>query len=607
MRTESDTHRKHCDMSETRVRLVALCVPDLPLQRILRTREAAGMERATSRRIPLAVEHNGYVVACDAEARERGVRRGEALAQARAACAELELVPADEAEDRTALEGLAEALLALAPAVEIAWPDTLLLDASGAHLLPYERRVGACPPPGGGAETCPRPGDRAGARPPPAVECEALLAERAVALAAGLGLRCRAAVASGRAPARALARHSRAPTPVAPDAGAAALASLPISALELPAPLAERLTALGLREVGDLARLPAEALAHRFGAAGLAAWRLAHGDDPSPLVPYVPERLPEERLELEVPVESSEPLLFGLKRLCDRLAARLAGRSLGATRLALVLRLDPRSVGRGLVPRQGWPDPHEPCEVRLEIRLASPSSAASRWLLVLRERLAALRLPGAVTAAVLGVAEAAPAPIEQLAIGDRPEQLAALEGVLVRLAARLGDGALFAAEPVNRHRPEAAYQASAFAVKKDRRKETGKGTGKGKRNRAKGAGGPSNGVEAGIEPLSSPAASPPISVLVRPTRLLPRPQPLVALGEGGRLTALRVDQPGQRVGAGGQTLRVLALSPAERLAGEWWGDPFDRDYHRASIEGMGDCWIFRDAGDGRLWLHGFFD
>jgi protein ImuB len=84
----------------------------------------------------------------------------------------------------------------------------------------------------------------------------------------------------------------------------------------------------------------------------------------------------------------------------------------------------------------------------------------------------------------------------------------------------------------------------------------------------------------------------------RPTRLLARPQALVALGEGGRLTALRL---------AGRTLRVLALSPAERLAGEWWSDPFDRDYHRATLEGLGDCWIYRDAGDGRLWLHGFFD
>jgi protein ImuB len=523
-------------------RVLALCIPDLPLQRVLRTREALSERGARAprvpHRVPLAVERDGRVVACDAEARARGVRRDDALVQARAACAELEVVPVDDAEDRAALEGLAEALLALAPAVEIAWPDALLLDASGAHLLSKE---------GSGA---------AG---------EAALVGRAVALAADLGLRCRAAVASGRGPARALARHAPPPMPVAPDGGAAALADLPVSALDLPLPLGQKLAALGLQQVRDLSRLPPETLAHRFGAEGLAVWRLAQGDDPSPLVPHVPQRLPEERLELEAPVDSSEPLLFGLKRLCDRLAARLAGRGLGATRLALVLQLDPSG------------------EERLEIALASPSSAASRWLLVLRERLGALRLPAAVGAAVLGVAEAAPAPVEQLAIGDRPEQLVALEAVLARLAARLGDGAFFAAQPVDRHRPEAAYRPGAFAGKKRRAKA-------GQRKRGRGKGRNSEGEAA--------EAAHPLSTLVRPTRLLPRPQPLVALGEGGRLTALRV---------GGQTLRVVALSPAERLAGEWWGDPFDRDYHRARIEGLGDCWIFRDAGDGRLWLHGFFD
>jgi protein ImuB len=398
-----------------------------------------------------------------------------------------------------------------------------------------------------------------------------VLAERAVALAADLGLRCRAAVADGRAPARALARHGVARAPAAPGAAAAALAPLPLAALELAPPLASRLAALGLREVGDLARLPGDTLAHRFGAPGLAAWRLAHGDDPSPLVPYVPARLPEERLDLEAPVESAEPLLFALKRLCDRVAARLAGRGLGATRLSVALALDPRG------------------EERLEIALALPSSAASRWLLVLRERIGTLRLPAPVVAAVLAVAEAAPAPVEQLAIGDRPEQLAALEVVLTRLAARLGDGAVFAAQPVDRHRPEAAYQAGAFGGTGRR---GGKGAARAHRN-----GKPVN-ASASPPAAGEDEASPPPSALVRPTRLLARPQPLVALGEGGRLTALRV---------GGRTLRVLALSPAERLAGEWWGDPFDRDYHRARIEGLGDCWIFRDAGDGRLWLHGFFD
>ncbi|GEJ57298.1 Y-family DNA polymerase [Anaeromyxobacter diazotrophicus] len=505
-------------------RVLALWAPDLPLQRLLRAREAAGSGRGGPRP-PLAVEREGRVVACEAEARARGVRPGDALVQARAACAGLEVVPADEAADRAALEGLAEALLALAPAVEVALPDALLLDASGAHLL------------GAGAA-----GERA-------------LLERAVAVADELGLRVRAALARGRGPARALARHGRgAPIAAAGDA-TGALGPLPLAALELPAAMAERLAALGLRQVQDLARLPVEALAHRFGAAGLAAWRLAHGDDPSPLVPHVPARLPEERLELEAPLESAEPLLFALKRLADRLAARLAGRGLGATRLALALRLDPAG------------------EERLELALALPSAAAARWLLVLRERLGALRLPGAVSAVTLAVAEAAPAAREQLALGDRPEQLAALETVLTRLAARLGDEALFAARLADRHRPEAAYAPAAFT---------------GKPPAARGGRPPPPAEPA--EGCAAPAE--------RPTRLLAHPEPLVALGEGGRLAAVR---------AFGRTLRVLALSPAERLAGEWWTEPFDRDYHRARLEGLGDCWIFRDAGDGRLWLHGFFD
>jgi protein ImuB len=74
--------------------------------------------------------------------------------------------------------------------------------------------------------------------------------------------------------------------------------------------------------------------------------------------------------------------------------------------------------------------------------------------------------------------------------------------------------------------------------------------------------------------------------------------PIVAEGEGGRLTALRID---------GRARAVLAMEGPERLRGEWWGGPFDRDYYRVRVEGLGDCWIYRDGGNGRLWLHGFFD
>jgi protein ImuB len=84
----------------------------------------------------------------------------------------------------------------------------------------------------------------------------------------------------------------------------------------------------------------------------------------------------------------------------------------------------------------------------------------------------------------------------------------------------------------------------------------------------------------------------------RPTRLLSEPRLLVATGEGGRVSAIRL---------GAEVHAVLSFEGPERLRGEWWSAPFDRDYYRARVEGLGDCWIYRDGADGRLHLHGFFD
>jgi protein ImuB len=496
--------------------VVALHVPDLPLQRVRRGREpGAEGER------PLAVVAEGRVMHCDPAARAAGVRPGAAVAEALAACGRLALAPLDPAADRAALRALAEVLLGLAPAVEVAPPDTLLLDAGAAHLLAPRHLAPA--------------------------DGEEVLARRAIAAAGEMGYAARAAIATGRGPARALAVHAaREVVAVAPEATAGALAPLPLGALGLAPDVVARLAGLGVRDAGALVRLPAGTLAHRFGPAGVAAARLARGDDGSPLVPYLPETLPEEGLELEAPAETAEPLLFGLKRLADRVASRLAGRGLGATRLRIVLRLDPRGEERIVAP------------------LASPTASASRWLLPVKEHLFSLRLPGAVTGLRLAAIEVAPVTPEQIAIGDRPEAMAALEGVLSRLAVRLGDGALFAAEPVDRHRPEGAYRTVPFRPDRGRR----------------------GGGDA-------PGGAPP-----RPTRLLAAPAPVVAEGEGGRVTALRL---------GDRARAVLAMDGPERLRGEWWASPFDRDYYRVRLDGVGDCWVYRDGRDGRLYLHGFFD
>ncbi|HET7825311.1 MAG TPA: DNA polymerase Y family protein, partial [Anaeromyxobacter sp.] len=158
----------------------------------------------------------GRVVCCDDAACAAGVRAGAPIAAAVAACGRLLAVPQDLAAERAALRALAEDMLALAPAVEIAPPDVLLLDASAAHLL------------------APRAGAGAIAGPAGELPGEEELARRALRAAGEMGYAARAVVADGRGPARALSRHAGRPlSAVPPGAAAGALAPLPVEALGL--------------------------------------------------------------------------------------------------------------------------------------------------------------------------------------------------------------------------------------------------------------------------------------------------------------------------------------------------------------------------------------
>ncbi|MFY3746752.1 DNA polymerase Y family protein, partial [Anaeromyxobacter sp. Red801] len=116
-------------------RVVALQLPDLPLQRVLRGRERSAGGGPAAPLAALAVLDDGRVVCCTPAARAAGVRPGQSAAEALAACGRLEAVVRDAAADLAALRALAEVLLGIAPAVEVAAPDVLLLDAGAARLL----------------------------------------------------------------------------------------------------------------------------------------------------------------------------------------------------------------------------------------------------------------------------------------------------------------------------------------------------------------------------------------------------------------------------------------------------------------------------------------
>ena len=53
--------------------------------------------------------------------------------------------------------------------------------------------------------------------------------------------------------------------------------------------------------------------------------------------------------------------------------------------------------------------------------------------------------------------------------------------------------------------------------------------------------------------------------------------------------------------------QVRALWGPERLRGEWWSRPFERDYFVAELTDGMRLWVYRDRRLRALFLHGFFD
>lgn len=169
----------------------------------------------------------------------------------------------------------------------------------------------------------------------------------------------------------------------------------------------DSLERLGVRTLGELAELPADALADRFGETGLLALRIARGAD-EPLRPRHPHEELLERLTLPEAASGQQ-----LERALELLVERLLAHPARAARTFRRLRLEARLAGGG-----GW---------RAEVTLRNATAGAERLRLALAPQLT--ELPG--PAAVLGLRATAlgPASPDQPPLSRSPE-----EGRRLRLA-----------------------------------------------------------------------------------------------------------------------------------------------------------------------------
>lgn len=314
-----------------------------------------GRREMVGRPVALAPEPGGpQVIGVASGAAEAfGVRAGMRLSEALARCPALVLLPPDPGRAEAIWEASLRRLEAIGAAVEPGWP--------GGAFFAIEPLRGLY---GGPAAVLAR-------------------ARRALDSPARVGAgpsRLCAFAATSRA------RPRRRPPIVVSDAAGSLLARLPVGALRdfLPGEwerleLPETLERLGVRTLGELASLPATAVADRFGEPGLRALRMARGVE-EPLRPRQP---PQELIEwIELPeAASGTQLEHAVGLLIERLLAAPARRGRSVRRL----RLEARLAAGG-----GW---------RVEVTLRSASADPERLGLALEPKLE--RLPG--PAAELGL------------------------------------------------------------------------------------------------------------------------------------------------------------------------------------------------------------
>ena len=394
-------------------RILSVWLPTLPTDRLKRERAPSVEPLATV----MSVKGAQRIAAVDAAAAAASIRPGMALADARAACPHLAVVPADPTDEAATLQAILDWSLRFTPIAALDPPDGLLLDITGAaHLFGGEG---------------------------------ALLTELTGRLARH-GFASRAAVAETIEAAWALARHGGAPVAAPGSAGLAELCRpLPLAALRLDEATLQSLTQAGLRQIGDVLDRPRAPLAARFGADLFVRLDGLLARHKSPLVPSrpIPVFLSERRWPSAI--ATADAIRAAVRGLATSLCTQLDQHGMGARHVeAAFFRVD------GVVKR-------------ITVGTSRPLRAPAALARLFDEKLDGLGEDGLDTGYGFDVIRLGAGVVERLAEAQAdlspssPDATAETDLALLvdRLGARLGTTRVVRLRNADRHEPEAAAVA----------------------------------------------------------------------------------------------------------------------------------------------------
>lgn len=375
----------------------AILLPEFQLQAVLRHRDDAELPTG----IIVGTAEKGQVVEINDAAERAGVVRGMPATQALARCATVRLLPRSRAQEEVLSALLVEAAFAFSSFVEATGEGVCVIDVKQVRVPDWEKWAR------GIVERC-----------------------------AAVELRAQVGLASN--PDLALLAAQRAEPVLRVQSAAAFLASIAIAEVEAPPGLIAVLHDWGIHTLGQLAHLPRQEIAQRLGPEADALWLRAAGRAHRELRLVRPVETFAEAFEFEHPIETTEPLLFILRRLLDQLTLRLREAYRVAARMTLTLTLENAAAN------------HERA-----FTIPSPTADADVLFRIVEMHLETLRLdeqPNGVRLRIEpAIGESAQHQLFEHALRD-PNQFAETLG---RLAALVGEGNVGVVQREDTHRPDA--------------------------------------------------------------------------------------------------------------------------------------------------------
>ncbi|WP_066362173.1 DNA polymerase IV [Herbidospora mongoliensis] len=236
----------------------------------------------------------GVVLSATYEARRFGVHSAMPMTRAMRLCPQATIIPPSHGKYGAISKGVFEIFHSVTPLVEPLSVDEAFLDVAGAR-----RRLGS------------------------PIQVAAMIRAQ---VADRFGVTCSVGVASTKFVAKLASRQCKPDglLVVPADGVVDFLHPLPVAALWGVGERTEQaLTRLGIKTVGDLARVPIATLQREFGAAGSHLAALAWGRDERRVTTHVPDKSIGNEETFAHDVDDPETIMRELLRLSERVAARL--------------------------------------------------------------------------------------------------------------------------------------------------------------------------------------------------------------------------------------------------------------------------------------------